>query len=139
MTREEAIKIINNFPVESTEEREAVVLSIEALEQEPCEDCVSLRDVIHTIDWWVFYREPDCRQLVIWLKERINELPPVTPKQKMGRWITHWNTAHQKEYYYCSECREEFSYDGETGIKMNGYTFCPNCGSYNGGNSNVNE
>jgi DNA-directed RNA polymerase subunit RPC12/RpoP len=32
------------------------------------------------------------------------------------------------EYYICSECREEFSYDGETGIKMNGYDFCPNCG-----------
>lgn len=51
---------------------------------------------------------------------------------KTGHWITQWNVAHQKEYYYCSECREEFSYDGETGIKMNDYNFCPNCGSYNG-------
>ena len=51
------------------------------------------------------------------------------PKPKTGRWITQWNAAHQKEYYYCSECREEFSYDGETGIKMSDYDFCPNCGS----------
>lgn len=54
---------------------------LKSLSAEPCEDCVSLRDVIRTIDWWVYYREPDCRQLVIWLKERINELPSVTPKQ----------------------------------------------------------
>ena len=47
---------------------------------------------------------------------------------KTGHWITQWNAVHQKEYYYCSECREEFSYDGETGIKMNDYDFCPNCG-----------
>jgi hypothetical protein len=50
---------------------------------------------------------------------------------RKGHWITQWNPAHQKEYYYCSECREEYSYDGETGIKMNDYNFCPNCGSDN--------
>ena len=52
---------------------------------------------------------------------------------KKGHWITQWNVTHQKEYYYCSECREEFSYDGETGIKMNDYSYCPNCGSCNRG------
>lgn len=52
----------------------------------------------------------------------------IVQEPKTGHWITQWNVAHQKEYYYCSECREEFSYDGETGIKMNDYDFCPNCG-----------
>lgn len=50
-------------------------------------------------------------------------------ESRVGHWITKWNAAHQKEYYYCSECREEFSYDGETGIKMDNYDFCPNCGA----------
>jgi len=72
----------------------------------------------------------------------IHNLPSVIPQPKTeeqafhvmkGKWITQWNVAHQKEYYYCSECGEEFSYDGETGIKMNDYNYCPNCGSYNGG------
>lgn len=54
-------------------------------------------------------------------------IPSVEPKT--GHWITQWNLAHQKEYYYCSECREEYSYDGETGIKMNDYKYCPNCGA----------
>lgn len=57
----------------------------------------------------------------------VERLPSVST-EKIGRWITQWNPAHQKEYYYCSECREEYSYDGETGIKMNNYKFCPNCG-----------
>ncbi len=51
-----------------------------------------------------------------------------TPLPK-GHWITQWDVAHQKEYYFCSECRNEFSYDRETGIKMNDYDFCPKCGA----------
>ena len=58
---------------------------------------------------------------------------------KTGHWITQWNGVHQKEYYYCSECREEFSYDGETGIKMNDYDFCPNCGADMRGDKNADS
>lgn len=54
---------------------------------------------------------------------------PDEQEPKTGHWITQWNVAHQKEYYCCSECREEFSYDGETGIKMNDYGYCPRCGA----------
>ena len=36
--REEAIKVIENFPVESTEERKAVLTAIKALETEPLTD-----------------------------------------------------------------------------------------------------
>ena len=56
---------------------------------------------------------------------------------KKGLWIPHWNVVHQKEYYYCSECGEEFSYDGETGIKMIDYNFCPNCGADMRGDRNA--
>lgn len=75
-------------------------------------------------------------------RQTILDLPSATPPPKTdqeafhvmkGKWITQWNSPHQREYYYCSECGEEFSYDGETGIKMNDYSYCPNCGSYNGG------
>lgn len=61
--------------------------------------------------------------------EALNMAVEAIKAQKVGHWITQWNVTHQKEYYYCSECREEFSYDGETGIKMNDYSFCPNCGA----------
>ena len=60
--------------------------------------------------------------------ESINAAVKALEEPKTGHWITQWNVVHRKEYYYCSECREEFSYDGETGNKMNAYDFCPNCG-----------
>ncbi len=78
----------------------AILMGIEALEQQP-------RFLIH----------------------EDGKMEQINPQQKTGHWITQWNATHQKEYYYCSECREEFSYDGETGIKMNDYSYCPHCGA----------
>ena len=63
------------------------------------------------------------------IKQYIDSISVTIPQPRTGHWITQYNVKHQKEYYYCSECREEFSYDGETGIKMNDYRFCPNCGA----------
>ena len=64
----------------------------------------------------------------VWNDKTCKQIKSALSEQRTGHWITQWNAVHQKEYYYCSECREEFSYDGETGIKMNDYDFCPNCG-----------
>jgi len=135
MTREEAISLLtqinkilinNNSWLESTHEplNIAFTMAIKALEQELSDDCVSRIDVkkqmlkygFHAPDMTVTEFVEDC-------------LSPVTPQPKIGHWITQWNVTHQKEYYYCSECREKFSYDGETGIEMNNYDFCPNCGT----------
>ncbi len=66
---------------------------------------------------------------ISWMFNNPYEIKALEQEPKKGRWITQWNIVHQKEYYYCSECREEFSYDGETGIKMNDYNYCPNCGA----------
>lgn len=98
----------------------------EVLEQEPCEDTISRIEVIKSID-----EREDVNGKVDAESVRtdIVLMPSVTPQPKTGHWIIQWNITHQKEYYYCSECREEFSYDGETGIKMNNYDFCPNCGA----------
>ncbi len=109
-------------------------MSSVASKVEECEDVISRKAVLDYIynDLGLGDEENGNdveRQMELAIHYRyVKSLPPVTP-QKMGRWITQWNIAHQKEYYFCSECREEFSYDGETGIKMNDYTFCPNCGA----------
>lgn len=129
MTREEAIKglegLARNFGGYKPNE-EMFDMAIEALKTEPCEDAVSLDAVINTIEW---YRTNPQHFTEDNLIEDMKGLPPVTPKQRTGHWITQWNVVHQTEYYYCSECREEFSYDGEIGIKMNDYDFCPHCGA----------
>lgn len=113
----------------------ALDIAIKALEQEPCEDAISRTEVLKAVEFenkWLFGTERHYSDIVVafcGLKDRINKLPPVSVAEKTGRWITQWNPAHQKEYYYCSECREEYSYDGETGIKMDNYKYCPNCGA----------
>ena len=86
-----------------------IALSVEALEQEPCEDAIS--------------REVACRYLA--RARRVNDsrpmkkifaaIPSVTPKEKTGHWIFNkWSTI-------CSEC----------GFKkpLGGAKYCPECGS----------
>ena len=60
--REEAIKVIENFPVESTEERRAVLTAIKALEQEPCDKYIKeidhLQKYISKLETQVVEQEP---------------------------------------------------------------------------------
>lgn len=56
---------------------------IKALEQEPCEDCVSRQAVLNTL----FYKSDNNCEVVLnkELQDRIKALPPVTPTHK--EWI----------------------------------------------------
>ena len=49
-----------------------------------------------------------------------------------GKWIMrHYIDKNRKGFnmWVCSECREEFSYDAETGVGITDANFCPNCGA----------
>ena len=48
---------------------------------------------------------------------------------KKGHWISRWHTGHDLHFHVCSECNEEFSCDMETGISIDNYHYCPNCGA----------
>lgn len=90
MTREEALnKAINivryfeaNF-AKSKEAREDLENIIEALEQEPCEDCISRKEVFNQI----FYSTDNSGDVVLGseLRSRFERLPSVTPQEP--RWI----------------------------------------------------
>ena len=55
-----------------------------ALEQEPCGDCISREETLKALmDEWTEYD----RELIGWLYDKIDKLPPVTVQMKMGRWI----------------------------------------------------
>ena len=81
MTREEAIAVLNMVEAHGSLAIGAKDMAIKALEQKPCEDCVSRQAVLEKInDWWGITStsgEPT-------LCDCIRELPPVTPTQK---WI----------------------------------------------------
>ena len=63
---------------------------------------------------------------------KLNELPPI--QQKKGRWIKldmHRGMADHK----CSVCEQECYVPTCMGEPM--YAYCPNCGSYNGGENEI--
>lgn len=62
--------------------------------------------------------------------KRLHDLPSVTPQEpKTGHWISRWYAGHDFRFHVCSECNEEFSCDMETGISIDNYRYCPNCGA----------
>ena len=64
--------------------REAMDMAIKALEQEPCEDAISreaVLEAIHEADMNAYDEVSFVRDL----RNNINEIPSVYPKQKTGR------------------------------------------------------
>ena len=87
------------------------------LEQQSCDDCISRQAVLEIakssksnwIDNSVLFK-------------RVNELPPVTPKEKTGYWIPlgNYDDWGNENSYKCSECGELDDYPCE---------YCSNCGA----------
>lgn len=134
MTREQAKREIdsldyylqNHTDDYGEESHTAMMMAIKSLEQEPCEDCISRQAVIDMTGLSEWFDSSDSyNEFVI----ALSDLPPVTPQQKIGHWIDKFGGV-----YRCSCCREIISIDTEIEFP-NGitYKYCPNCGSYNGG------
>ena len=68
------------------------------------------------------------------IEQALNEVLIVQPEQKTGRWIEQTDTQNDV-YYVCSNCKEAFTLIEGTPTD-NLYNYCPNCGSYNGGEEN---
>ena len=52
---------------------------------------------------------------------------------KKGKWIhrSYYRAStgmYDCEVYVCNRCRNEYSYDAETGISADSFHFCPHCG-----------
>lgn len=98
-------------------ERTIVKLTEAIAEQQPSEDCVSrqaMLDAITEIDGNInmdIYTNE--------VREIIENLPPVTPTRKKGKWIFKDNSRDM----WCSNCDASFE---ETPQDFN---FCPNCGA----------
>lgn len=96
-----------------------------------CEDAVSREAVLNMV-----YRSLSGRNVVDF--DDIKDLPPVTPKQRTGKWIKTPKAVMGEGYmWYCDKCEHQVYQDSSRDYPSEKY--CPNCGSYNGGDSNVNE
>jgi hypothetical protein len=106
MTREETISLLSqvnhilvnsNSWLENTHEplNIAFDMAIKALEQKPCEDCVSRQAVLNLFNKSAYYSWEMCL-----LKRKIEELPSVTPTRK---WIPCSERLPKKSgNYWCT-------------------------------------
>lgn len=100
----------------------ALDMAIKALEQEPCEDCISRQAVIIALGEWIVSGEYQYTNATDYLVKRIKALPPVKLKSKIGHWIAVENEEMETMGYYCSECDLPMETENQT-------RFCPNCGA----------
>ena len=95
---------------------------------------VAIDAMCELMNSWFGGDPKDEQEEIKWI---INHLPSAQPERKKGKWIEQ-DDGWDGVYYECSECGEAFTLiDGTPTDNL--YNFCPNCGSYNGGDNNVNE
>ena len=105
MTREEAIarikdhKIIHKMDeLRAIHISEALDMAIKALEQEPCEDCISRQAAVDCFKKW----QPYMATRLLDFEKELSELPSVTPQPKMRKWIIIDDC--EQFIAKCSEC-----------------------------------
>lgn len=157
MTREEAIRILREiqYPVngDNKEERDSSIsMAIKALEQEPCDKYIKeidhLRKYIYKLETQIVEQEP-CEDVIsrqavldIWhtsysdnreeneeiqYKKIAFELPSVTPKPEIGRWVDTESDAFENYHVYqCSNCKQYELIEYPEYVSR--FKFCPNCG-----------
>ena len=142
MTNKEAIELLNRIaPVptrgggKSTTHllvMEAIIMAIKALEQQPCEDCISREELINELKLGYFNKDLQEAKndpcvidaMIDWAIRTAKRLPSVTPSRPKGKWI-HW-TDDYKDYVTCSCC--EYGEEGEV-LLSDKTPFCPICGA----------
>lgn len=130
MTNSEAIELIKVAQAEvewscPMDYAAAFDLAIKALEQQPCEDAISRQAAINAIYGLIDesreeYKENPHIDLIV---ETIEDLPPVTPQPKTGRWIGIDEEPH--EDWECDNCG--FAIWADENIEK--FHYCPNCGA----------
>ena len=136
MTREEAIKLIQNLIDQMNENgyaeidsfhEDALLMAIKVLEQEPCEDAISREDALLCLTGEFEYdKEYRPEELIAMFGNRLKGLPPVTPTIKIGRGKWKKTTDEYCYWYECSVCgckvpKNEWGADYFS-------SFCPECG-----------
>lgn len=120
MTREKAIDIFKCLAYHNLRpSEEEIDEAIKALEQKPCEDCIS-RQAVLDINESHHGQMPNHINHQIW--QEIKDLPSVQPKTKTGKWVYG---DHR-----CPCCGEDKFKDLDADIWADWFPkYCPNCGA----------
>ena len=114
-------------------------MAIKALEQEPCEDCISRQELDKAL-YEHFHEEGNPNNITDVrlgaVRNFVKNFPPVIPQSKIGRWIDepyHKISEYgEEDTYYkrkCSKCFEKYDVV---------FNYCPNCGADMRGENNDN-
>lgn len=127
MTREETIADIRDN-IKPVVGGKSLDMAIKALEQEPCEDCISRQATIKylctNMNWYDEDGETaDDEEKLNAITDLVNGVPSVTPQPKIGHWkrisIDKY-VQHAMAYYKCSVCDKDI---------IGTHNYCPNCGA----------
>ena len=106
---------------------ELLNLASKALEQQPCEDCVSREQALLALTGKNLSSK-NTEKLISLFNKRIKALPPVAPTYKKGKWILNETQGVQAagyKTYHCSECKREISskYHGKMSL-LKEFPYC---------------
>lgn len=138
MTTEEAIKVLRDIklgifidtyfdePEKSvSKENEALEIAIEALEPQPCEDCVSRKLLSDNICEGISCNECSFKEIDgecgCLLQKRFDELPSVQPTRPTGKWTEKTGEGFDA-WAECSKCGCVNPFEDD-------FNYCPNCGA----------
>lgn len=112
MTKEECIADLKSINATGME---CIDYAIKALEQQPCDDCVSRQAVIEYIEACGAELGHDIENESV--REDILNMPSVTPKRKSGlHWIERFD--NEDKWLECPHCHKDSD-----------NAYCPNCGA----------
>ena len=97
--------------------------AIKALEQEPCEDCISREKAINQCGFGM---------TSLLIADCLRRLPSVTPQPKMGKWINKYAEdacGERYSYWACSECGRDVGFNlANIEDVLSEYPYC-HCGA----------
>ena len=112
------------------------IKELEALEQQPSEDCISREEVQDLISRWLSdYLLDETREALETINYKVGDMPPVKPKRPKGKWI-EYKVDIAPHPLHCSLCG--FSNHHISNRYMRDFRRCPNCGAeMSGGGEDV--
>lgn len=107
----------------------ALDMAIEALEQQPCDDCVSRQAVLDGLASIakVKARSDAQKSLMGRIMFFVEQLPPVTPKEKTGHWIKYSIPRCGEQHYQCTSCGYYINFGQWGEVYTKQFKYCPSC------------
>lgn len=141
MTKEKAKDLLDNLigfveDNHGSDYDEALKIAIKALEEKPCEDCISRQAVLEGVNRYIKkVQSTGAKDDFISFEELVvKELPPITPQPKTGRWISHKEYCEKHDLIPSGLVTLEWCSNCDYGVDINKrgwdrYKYCPNCGA----------